>query len=121
MSCYAAGEGRERFRQRLWCYLFENLNRAVDELYFLCELESDVDQIKEALLVLDEAGVDFKDLKTRVDGFERVRKGPGLPRPISAASSSSSISVKGDVQQRRPHAIAWEVKYHLLNDFLKLL
>lgn len=85
------------------------MNRAIDELYFLCELESDVEQIKEALLVLDEAGVDFKDLKARVDGFDRVNKGPGLPRPASAASTNSSISTKGDLQQRRPHAIAWEV------------
>jgi len=105
--CLYAGECKERFRQRLWCYLFENLNRAIDELYFLCELESDVDQMKEALIVLDEAGVDFKDLKMRVDGFDRVRKGPGLPRPVSAASTSSSISSKD--QQRRPRAIAWEV------------
>ncbi|XP_024389117.1 uncharacterized protein [Physcomitrium patens] len=105
-----AGEGKERFRQRLWCYLFENMNRAIDELYFLCELESDVEQIKEALLVLDEAGLDFKDLKARVEGFDRVNKGPGLPRPASAASTSSSVSSKGDPQQRRPHAIAWEVR-----------
>ncbi|KAG0561411.1 hypothetical protein KC19_9G062600 [Ceratodon purpureus] len=105
-----AGAGKERFRQRLWCYLFENMNRAIDELYFLCELESDVEQIKEALLVLDEAGVDFKDLKARVDGFDRANKGPGLPRPTSASSTSSSVSTKGDLQQRRPHAIAWEVR-----------
>ncbi|CAK9250102.1 unnamed protein product, partial [Sphagnum jensenii] len=105
---YDEGECKERFRQRLWCYLFENLNRAIDELYFLCELESDVDQMKEALIVLDEAGVDFKDLKMRVDGFDRVRKGPGLPRPVSAASTSSSISSKD--QQRHPRAIAWEVR-----------
>lgn len=111
LSWLCAGEGKERFRQRLWCYLFENLNRSIDELYFLCELESDVEQIKEALLVLDEAGVDFKDLKARVDGFDRVRKAPSLPRPLSAASSNSSISMKVDPQQRRPHAIAWEVRY----------
>ena len=36
------GESKERFRERLWCYLFENLNRVVDELYLLCELECDV-------------------------------------------------------------------------------
>lgn len=111
LSVCAAGEGKERFRQRLWCYLFENMNRAIDELYFLCELESDVEQIKEALLVLDEAGLDFKDLKARVEGFDRVNKGPGLPRPASAASTSSSVSSKGDPQQRRPHAIAWEVRF----------
>jgi hypothetical protein len=28
-------KSKERFRQRLWCFLFENLNRDVDELYLL--------------------------------------------------------------------------------------
>ncbi|XP_071715472.1 uncharacterized protein [Rutidosis leptorrhynchoides] len=93
-----AGEGKERFRQRLWCFLFENLNRAVDELYLLCELECDIDQMKEAVLVLEEAASDFKDLNCRVEEFERVKK----------SSDNPSMTLKSE--QRRPHALSWEVR-----------
>ncbi|CAL9770218.1 unnamed protein product [Musa acuminata subsp. burmannicoides] len=96
------GESKERFRQRLWCFLFENLNRAVDELYLLCELECDVEQMDEAILVLEEATSDFRELKCRVGHFENTK-----------ASSQSSrdgnpIIVKAD--HRRPHALSWEVR-----------
>ncbi|GJN11136.1 hypothetical protein PR202_ga29306 [Eleusine coracana subsp. coracana] len=60
-------ESKERFRQRLWCFLFENLNRAVDELYLLCELECDMEQINESILVLEEAISDFQELKSRAE------------------------------------------------------
>ncbi|CAL9099151.1 unnamed protein product [Musa textilis] len=96
------GESKERFRQRLWCFLFENLNRAVDELYLLCELECDMEQMDEAILVLEEATSDFRELKCRVGHFENTK-----------ASSQSSrdgnpIIVKAD--HRRPHALSWEVR-----------
>lgn len=66
--------------------------------------------MKEAILVLDEAGIDFKELKSRVDGVAKVKKAPALPSPQSSASSRSSVSGVVEKQQRRPHAIAWEVK-----------
>ncbi|XP_058070263.1 uncharacterized protein LOC131219231 isoform X2 [Magnolia sinica] len=97
------GESKERFRQRLWCFLFENLNRAVDELYLLCELECDVEQMKEAILVLEEAASDFKELKSRVEGFEFVKRSPSQP-----SKDGISANVKND--HRRPHALSWEVR-----------
>nr|GEW96397.1 hypothetical protein [Tanacetum cinerariifolium] len=93
-----AAEGKERFRQRLWSFLFENLNRAIDELYLLCELECDVDQMKEAVLVLEEAASDFKELNARVQVFEKVKKSSDNP-PMAMKS-----------EQRRPHALSWEVR-----------
>ncbi|PNY15203.1 hypothetical protein L195_g011895, partial [Trifolium pratense] len=66
-----SNESKERFRQRLWCFLFENLNRSVDELYLLCELECDLEQMKEAILVLQESASDFQELITRVEEFEK--------------------------------------------------
>lgn len=96
------GESKERFRERLWCFLFENLNRAVDELYLLCELECDLEQVKEAILVLQEAESDFKELHVRVEEFEKMRKNPTQP------ASGAVMSMKGD--QRRPHALSWEVR-----------
>lgn len=97
-----AGESKERFRQRLWCFLFENLNRAVDELYLLCELECDMEQMKEAILVLEEATSDFKELQGRVKEFEKVKKSSQL-------TDSSTMTMKTD--HRRPHALSWEVLY----------
>lgn len=95
------GESKERFRQRLWCFLFENLNRAVDELYLLCELECDLEQMKEAILVLEEAASDFKELNARVEKFEVVKK-------LSSQSvDGMPITMKSD--HCRPHALSWEV------------
>lgn len=94
------GESKERFRERLWCFLFENLNWAVDELYLLCELECDVGQMKEAILVLEEAASDFKELTRRVQEFENVKR-----------SSPQSIDVKClKSEHHRPHAMSWEVR-----------
>ncbi|XP_022728436.1 uncharacterized protein LOC111283970 isoform X2 [Durio zibethinus] len=97
-----AGESKERFRERLWCFLFENLNRAVDELYLLCELECDLEQMKEAILVLEEAASDFKELTTRVEEFENVKKSS------SQLVDGVPITLKSD--HRRPHALSWEVR-----------
>ncbi|KAL5987293.1 hypothetical protein ACLOJK_038457 [Asimina triloba] len=97
------GESKERFRQRLWCFLFENLNRAVDELYLLCELECDVEQMKEAILVLEEASSDFKELKSRVEGFEFAKRSP-------PQLSKEGISCNAKSDHRRPHALSWEVR-----------
>ncbi|KAL4184374.1 hypothetical protein AMTRI_Chr10g225330 [Amborella trichopoda] len=98
-----AGESKERFRQRLWCFLFENLNRAVDELYLLCELECDKEQMAEAILVLEEASSDFRELKSRVEVFESSKK-----IPSQSSSRGPPANVKAD--HRRPHALSWEVR-----------
>ncbi|KAI5007739.1 hypothetical protein ZWY2020_008787 [Hordeum vulgare] len=95
-------ESKERFRQRLWCFLFENLNRAVDELYLLCELECDMEQINESILVLDEAISDFQELKSRAEHFDNTKKSPSLPK------EGMPMAVKAD--HRRPHALSWEVR-----------
>ncbi|MQL74110.1 hypothetical protein Taro_006450 [Colocasia esculenta] len=97
------GESKERFRQRLWCFLFENLNRAIDELYLLCELECDMEQTEEAILVLDEAGSDFRELKSRVEGFENTKR---FPSQLTKEGMTSNV--KSD--HRRPHALSWEVR-----------
>ncbi|KAK4750447.1 hypothetical protein SAY87_003929 [Trapa incisa] len=97
-----SSESKERFRQRLWCFLFENINRAVDELYLLCELECDLEQTKEAILVLEEATSDFTELTSRMEKFEIGR------RSNSMLTDGLPISLKTD--HRRPHALSWEVR-----------
>ncbi|XP_028552604.1 uncharacterized protein LOC110098123 isoform X2 [Dendrobium catenatum] len=96
-------EGKERFRERLWCFLFENLNRAVDELYLLCELECDMEQMNEAILVLEEAISDFRELTCRVDHFERNKS-------FAAQSSKDVAAANLKTDHRRPHALSWEVR-----------
>ncbi|XP_054821414.1 uncharacterized protein LOC129320182 isoform X2 [Prosopis cineraria] len=96
-----SNESKERFRQRLWCFLFENLNRSVDELYLLCELECDLEQMKEAILVLEEAASDFKELINRVEEFEKVKKS-------SQIIDGVPVILKSD--HRRTHAVSWEVR-----------
>nr|CAD1837907.1 unnamed protein product [Ananas comosus var. bracteatus] len=96
-------ESKERFRQRLWCFLFENLNRAVDELYLLCELECDREQMDEAILVLEEATSDFRELKCRVEHFDNTKKSS-----LHSPKDGMAMTVKAD--HRRPHALSWEVR-----------
>ncbi|CAI0560428.1 unnamed protein product [Linum tenue] len=96
-----AGESKERFGDRLWGFLFENLNKSVDELYLLCGLECDIDQMKEAVLVLEEAAYDFNELTAWVQEFDKVKR-----------SSQSVDSAMSDLRfdHRRPHALSWEVR-----------
>jgi hypothetical protein len=94
-------ESKERFRQRLWCFLFENLNRAIDELYLVCELECDMEQINESILVLEEAISDFQELKSRAEHFDSTKKSASVPK------EGMPMTVKAD--HRRPHALSWEV------------
>lgn len=98
-----SAESKERFRQRLWCFLFENLNRAVDELYLLCELECDVEQMKEATLVLEEAASDFRELKSRVEGFDHVKRSSS-----QQSKDVNPLNLKTD--HKRAHALSWEVR-----------
>ncbi|OWM65248.1 hypothetical protein CDL15_Pgr008838 [Punica granatum] len=97
-----SSESKERFRQRLWCFLFENLNRAVDELYLLCELECDLEQMKEAILVLEEAASDFKELIARVEKFDNAKR--------SSSLLTDGLPVTLKIDHRRPHALSWEVR-----------
>lgn len=47
------------FRQKLWYYLFRNMNHAIDELYCMCELESSIEQGELADRVLKSCSLDF--------------------------------------------------------------
>lgn len=103
-----AGESKERFRQRLWCFLFENLNRAVDEMYLLCELECDMEQIDESILVLEEAMSDFRELKCRVEGFNSTKK-------LASGKLKDGMLMPVKADHRRPHALSWEVIFKPCN------
>ncbi|KAA8541004.1 hypothetical protein F0562_024858 [Nyssa sinensis] len=58
--------------------------------------------MKEAILVLEEAASDFKELNSRVEEFEKVK------RSSSQLIDGAPITMKSD--HRRPHALSWEVR-----------
>jgi hypothetical protein len=48
---------------RYWSYLFENLNRSVDELYDTCEQDFSVDECLEVIKTLNRSIEDFKKVE----------------------------------------------------------
>lgn len=74
--------GRERtvtnLSERLWGYLFRNVNQAVDELYYLCEAEGSIDHCREAAALISVCERDFIKLTERLQDqstFNEASKG----------------------------------------------
>nr|CAB3265885.1 S phase cyclin A-associated protein in the endoplasmic reticulum [Phallusia mammillata] len=72
-------------RARYWAYLFENLRRAVDEIYTTCEGDASVMECKEVLLVLDNYRHDFQALINWIKLQERLDNAGIHDRPTSLA------------------------------------
>ena len=66
-----ADEIQTEFRERLWGYLLNNMVRAVDEVYFLCELEGGESEVAAALALLEESVDDFRNLAARLRDQEQ--------------------------------------------------
>ncbi|GIY99973.1 s phase cyclin A-associated protein in the endoplasmic reticulum [Caerostris extrusa] len=47
---------------RYWTFLFENLHRAVDEIYQTCEMDESIVESKEAIMMLENYSKDFHSL-----------------------------------------------------------
>ncbi|ELT92650.1 hypothetical protein CAPTEDRAFT_90932, partial [Capitella teleta] len=58
---------RTDLRARYWAYLFENLSRAVDEIYVTCETDDSTLECKEVIMMLEQFTKDFKSLIERMD------------------------------------------------------
>lgn len=54
------------FQERLWRILFGNFNRAVEELYYVCEDEFNADRCDDVINILDNARKDFVALRTHI-------------------------------------------------------
>ena len=50
------------FQARYWAFLFENLRRAVDDLYRTCESDENIPATKEVILVFENYVRDFRNL-----------------------------------------------------------
>ncbi|XP_043933400.1 S phase cyclin A-associated protein in the endoplasmic reticulum [Protopterus annectens] len=72
-------------RARYWAFLFENLRRAVDEIYVTCESDQSVVECKEVLMMLDNYVRDFKALIDWIELQEKLEKTDAQNRPTSLA------------------------------------
>ncbi|XP_051807577.1 S phase cyclin A-associated protein in the endoplasmic reticulum isoform X3 [Acanthochromis polyacanthus] len=72
-------------RARYWAFLFDNLCRAVDEIYVTCESDQSVLECKEVLMMLDNYVRDFKALIDWIQLQEKLEKTDAQNRPTSLA------------------------------------
>nr|XP_051690555.1 S phase cyclin A-associated protein in the endoplasmic reticulum isoform X3 [Oryctolagus cuniculus]XP_051690556.1 S phase cyclin A-associated protein in the endoplasmic reticulum isoform X3 [Oryctolagus cuniculus] len=79
-------------RARYWAFLFDNLRRAVDEIYVTCESDQSVVECKEVLMMLDNYVRDFKALIAWIQLQEKLEKTDAQSRPTSLAWEVKKMS-----------------------------
>uniref|UniRef100_A0A8P0TDC1 S-phase cyclin A associated protein in the ER n=1 Tax=Canis lupus familiaris TaxID=9615 RepID=A0A8P0TDC1_CANLF len=79
-------------RARYWAFLFDNLRRAVDEIYETCESDQSVVECKEVLMMLDNYVRDFKALIDWIQLQEKLEKTDAQSRPTSLAWEVKKMS-----------------------------
>ena len=65
---------QKRSTEQLWSYLLGNMVRAVDEVYFLCELECGKPEIDGTVTLLEQSARDFKQLARTIKDQDDVRR-----------------------------------------------
>ncbi|CAN0266276.1 unnamed protein product [Lampetra fluviatilis] len=85
IPCKPRPPSKADLRARYWAYLFDNLRRAVDEIYVTCETDQSVVECKEVLMMLDNYVRDFKSLIDWLHLQEKLEKTDVLDRPTSLA------------------------------------
>jgi hypothetical protein len=72
---YTEGERRRanlsgkasNMQARYWSYLFDNLHRAVDEIYCTCEADESIIECQEVIMTLDVCKRDFEGLIKQIE------------------------------------------------------
>ncbi|MGH0153040.1 UNVERIFIED_CONTAM: hypothetical protein FKN15_050050 [Acipenser sinensis] len=82
-------------RARYWAVLFDNLRRAVDEIYVTCESDQSVVECKEVLMMLDNYVRDFKALIDWIQLQEKLEKTDALNRGPPPTLSASRLNPTG--------------------------
>nr|XP_060611921.1 S phase cyclin A-associated protein in the endoplasmic reticulum [Anolis sagrei ordinatus] len=97
-------------RARYWAFLFDNLRRAVDEIYVTCESDQSVVECKEVLMMLDNYVRDFKALIDWIQLQEKLEKADAQSRPTSLAWEVKKMSPGRHVipNLERRDAEGWE-------------
>ncbi|GAB6032468.1 Sentrin-specific protease 3, variant 2 [Chamberlinius hualienensis] len=88
-SASAGRDPKLDFKARYWAFLFENLRRAVDEVYETCQTDENIMECKEVIMVLENYTKDFHSL---IEWFN-------LKREYDSASPPN-----------RPTSLSWEIR-----------
>ncbi|XP_041464189.1 S phase cyclin A-associated protein in the endoplasmic reticulum-like [Lytechinus variegatus] len=72
-------------RARYWAFLFDNLQRAVDEIYQTCEVDESIVECKEVIMILKSATQDFESLIKRITVQKDFENADAENRPTSLA------------------------------------
>lgn len=69
-------------RARYWAFLFDNLRRAVDEIYQTCEQDESALECKEVIMILEQCTNDFKSLIKRMKVMKEFEESD-KPTPVA--------------------------------------
>ncbi|XP_064618910.1 S phase cyclin A-associated protein in the endoplasmic reticulum-like isoform X2 [Lineus longissimus] len=72
-------------RARYWAFLFDNLQRAVDEIYKTCEADESEVECKEVIMMLEQCTKDFKSLIERLKVIKAFETADDDNKPTSLA------------------------------------
>ena len=98
-----------RLRKQLQSILFQNVNQAVDELYYICEFDSEIESAVAALELMAEWRDSFQTLVDTVKlqkEYEALRKDMG---DNNIDESSSGLEKSGSALKKKG-SVAWEIK-----------
>lgn len=97
----SAGRGPDKgLRARYWAYLFENLQRAVDEIYHTCETDESTLECKEAILILENYRKEFTALINWIQLSKQLENTPPPDRPTCLAWEVRKSSLGRGVTSR---------------------
>ncbi|XP_076350517.1 SCAPER domain-containing protein short spindle 3 isoform X1 [Tachypleus tridentatus] len=94
-SASAGRNPQKDLRARYWAFLFDNLSRAVDEIYQTCEMDESILESKEAIMMLETYIKDFQALIQWLNLSKDFENTPPPNRPVSLAWEVRKTSSPG--------------------------
>eukprot|EP00058_Branchiostoma_floridae_P024433 XP_002609923.1 hypothetical protein BRAFLDRAFT_85871 [Branchiostoma floridae] len=94
-------------RARYWAFLFDNLRRAVDEIYQTCEADESVVECKEMLLMLDNYSREFKALIEYIEMEKQLEKSDNWISPTPRQPPGTAVKDADEIAPaEEPHVAA---------------